>query len=54
MASIISQAKKLQNDLAKLDAHYLTNYPTKMNRTSYLKKRNVLKKKFMALKKKYK
>ena len=44
------KVKKLINDLNKLDAHYLTNWPTKMSRSTYLKKRNMLKKRFNKLK----
>ena len=47
---IPSKVKKLQEDLAKLDAQYLTNYPKPMSRTTYLKKRNILRKRFNELK----
>lgn len=47
----IHQAKKLLNELNKLDAHYLVGYPTNMSRKEYLAKRNKLRNKFEALKK---
>jgi|TARA_Y100000310_G_scaffold142453_1_gene142008 hypothetical protein len=47
---IPSKVKKLQKDLTKLDAHYLTDYPKKISRTTYLRKRNVLRKRFNKLK----
>ena len=46
----LMKVKKLQEDLAKLDAQYLTNYPKPMSRTTYLKKRNILRKRFNELK----
>lgn len=51
MKSKLEQAKKLMNDLSKLDAQYLTDFPKKLSRPVYLKKRNALRKKFEALKK---
>jgi|TARA_R100000501_G_C2626064_1_gene119644 hypothetical protein len=44
------EVKKLQNDLSNLDAHYLLNHPTKMTRTTYLKKRDMLRKRFNKMK----
>jgi len=47
---IPSKVKKLQTDLAKLDAQYLIGYPKPLSREIYLKKRNVLRKRFNNLK----
>jgi len=47
---IPSEVKKLQNDLNKLDTQYLLNYPTKISRPDYLRKRNILRKRFNKLK----
>lgn len=47
---IPKEVKKLQTDLSKLDVNYLLDYPKKMTRTNYLKKRNILKKRFNKLK----
>ena len=47
---IPAKVKKLQEDLAKLDAQYLVSYPKPLSRTEYLKKRNILRKRFNALK----
>lgn len=47
----IQEAKKIQNNLTKLDSQYLTDYPRKLTRQEYLSKRKNLQNKFEKLKK---
>ena len=44
------EAKKILNKLNELDVQYLLDYPKKLNRIEYLKKRKALKSKFDKLK----
>jgi len=45
---------KLHDDLIKLDVQYLTGYPIKIIRSIYLKKRDILRRRFNKLKEMYK
>ena len=47
---IPSKVKKLQDDLAKLDAQYLVGFPKPLSRTEYLSKRDILRNRFNNLK----
>ena len=51
MVTKIQQAKKIMEQLNKLDAQYLVGFPKKLSNAEYKKKRASLRKKFVALKK---